>query len=1061
MAKVNIVDAAKELEERAQALFSRINQSHADVGETLQGVRVKERELRAKEEAERSARLERERQERLMEVLSSDRDLAVHIGGDDSVFEDAPKEKKAEPSKQHAAPSEKHAEKAEKAEEKSAPKAAEAPVQKPQEPVKEQPAVRQEAPVELKSEPKTELKAEPKSESKAEPKPESSAKEEQQTPEPRVQKTPPAQGGYQQHTIDPAMYQQRPQGSYQQRPQGGYQQRPQGEGYQQRPQGGYQQRPQGGYQQRPQGEGYQQRPQGEGYQQRPQGGYQQRPQGEGYQQRPQGGYQQRPQGGYQQRPQGEGFQQRPQGGYQQRPQGGGFQQGGYQQRPQGGGFQQGGYQQRPQGGGFQQGGYQQRPQGGGFQQGGYQQRPQGGGFQRPQGEGFQRRPGMGAKPAAPIAPAVGKEKVSNYDPNKSNYTRNYEAEKKARTKKAIQKEAVPIARAAWDEDAPMGSSRRKPRKQLQPQHRPEPVIIEKAVITTETITVKDLSEKIGKPAGEIIKKLFMLGIIATINQEIDFDTCELIASEYGIAMELQLTKTFEEVLQDSSDEQDAPETLMDRPPVVTIMGHVDHGKTSLLDAIRNARVTEGEAGGITQHIGAYTVDCNGRSITFIDTPGHEAFTSMRARGAQVTDIVILVVAADDGIKPQTVEAINHAKAAGVPIVVALNKMDRPEADPDRVKQQLTEYSLVSEEWGGDTICVPVSAKTQMGLDTLLEMVLLQADVLELKANPKRLAKGTIIEAQLDKGRGPIATVLVQNGTLRVGDTIVAGTAYGRVRAMMDDKGRRVQEAGPSQPVEVLGFSEVPAAGDILNVAEIDKLSRQVAEERRDKIKAEQLKNLSKVSLDDLFSQIAEGEIKDLNIIVKADVQGSVEAVKQALEKLSNEEVRVRCIHGGVGAITGSDIMFASASNAIIIGFNVRMDNVARVAAEKEKVDVRMYRIIYNAIEDVQNAMKGMFKPVFKEVELGRISVRNTFKVSGVGTIAGAYVQEGKVARNAQVRVVRDGIVIHEGKIASLKRFKDDVKEVAQGYECGIGIEGFNDLLEGDSIEAFVMEEVKK
>ena len=1021
MAKVNIVDAAKELEERAQALFSRINQSHADVGETLQGVRVKERELRAKEEAERSARLERERQERLMEVLSSDRDLAVHIGGDDSVFEDAPKEKKAEPSKQHAAPSEKHAEKAEKAEEKSAPKAAEAPVQKPQEPVKEQPAVRQEAPVELKSEPKTELKAEPKSESKAEPKPESSAKEEQQTPEPRVQKTPPAQGGYQQHTIDPAMYQQRPQGSYQQRPQGGYQQRPQGEGYQQRPQGGYQQRPQGGYQQRPQGEGYQQRPQG--------------------------GYQQRPQGGYQQRPQGEGFQQRPQGGY--------------QQRPQGGGFQQGGYQQRPQGGGFQQGGYQQRPQGGGFQQGGYQQRPQGGGFQRPQGEGFQRRPGMGAKPAAPIAPAVGKEKVSNYDPNKSNYTRNYEAEKKARTKKAIQKEAVPIARAAWDEDAPMGSSRRKPRKQLQPQHRPEPVIIEKAVITTETITVKDLSEKIGKPAGEIIKKLFMLGIIATINQEIDFDTCELIASEYGIAMELQLTKTFEEVLQDSSDEQDAPETLMDRPPVVTIMGHVDHGKTSLLDAIRNARVTEGEAGGITQHIGAYTVDCNGRSITFIDTPGHEAFTSMRARGAQVTDIVILVVAADDGIKPQTVEAINHAKAAGVPIVVALNKMDRPEADPDRVKQQLTEYSLVSEEWGGDTICVPVSAKTQMGLDTLLEMVLLQADVLELKANPKRLAKGTIIEAQLDKGRGPIATVLVQNGTLRVGDTIVAGTAYGRVRAMMDDKGRRVQEAGPSQPVEVLGFSEVPAAGDILNVAEIDKLSRQVAEERRDKIKAEQLKNLSKVSLDDLFSQIAEGEIKDLNIIVKADVQGSVEAVKQALEKLSNEEVRVRCIHGGVGAITGSDIMFASASNAIIIGFNVRMDNVARVAAEKEKVDVRMYRIIYNAIEDVQNAMKGMFKPVFKEVELGRISVRNTFKVSGVGTIAGAYVQEGKVARNAQVRVVRDGIVIHEGKIASLKRFKDDVKEVAQGYECGIGIEGFNDLLEGDSIEAFVMEEVKK
>ncbi len=1048
MAKVNIVDAAKELEERAQALFSRISQSHADVGETLQGVRVKERELRAKEEAERTARMERERQERLMEVLSSDRDLAVHIGGDDSVFEDAPKEKKTEQPKQPVAASEKPAEKAEA---KPVEKAAEAPAPKSQEPVKEQPAVRQEAPVAVQKEavpePKTEVKATKEEQQPAEPQ----AQRPQQAAEPQSQRPQqPAQGGYQQHAIDPAMYQQRPQGGgYQQ---GGYQQRPQGEGYQQRPQGGYQQRPQGeGYQQRPQG-GYQQRPQGEGYQQRPQGGYQQRPQGEGYQQRPQGGYQQRPQGG--------GYQQ---GGYQQRPQGGGYQQGGYQQRPQGGGYQQGGYQQRPQGGGFQQGGYQQRPQGGGFQQGGYQQRPQGGGGfqQRPQGEGFQRRPAMGAKPAAPIAPAAGKEKVSNYDPNKSNYTRNYEAEKKARNKKAIQKEAVPIARAAWDEDAPMGSSRRKPRKQMQPQHRPEPVIIEKAVITTETITVKDLSEKIGKPAGEIIKKLFMLGTIATINQEIDFDTCELIASEYGIALEQQIAKTYEEVLQDSSDEQDAPETLMERAPVVTIMGHVDHGKTSLLDAIRNARVTEGEAGGITQHIGAYTVECNGRSITFIDTPGHEAFTSMRARGAQVTDIVILVVAADDGIKPQTVEAINHAKAAGVPIIVALNKMDRPEADPDRVKQQLTEYSLVSEEWGGDTICVPVSAKTQMGLDTLLEMVLLQADVLELKANPNRLAKGTIIEAQLDKGRGPIATVLVQNGTLRVGDTIVAGTAYGRVRAMMDDKGHRVQEAGPSQPVEVLGFSEVPAAGDILNVAEIDKLSRQVAEERRDKIKAEQLKNLSKVSLDDLFSQIAEGEIKDLNIIVKADVQGSVEAVKQALEKLSNEEVRVRCIHGGVGAITGSDIMFASASNAIIIGFNVRMDNVARVAAEKEKVDVRMYRIIYNAIEDVQNAMKGMFKPVFKEVELGRISVRNTFKVTGVGTIAGAYVQEGKVARNAQVRVVRDGIVIHEGKISSLKRFKDDVKEVAQGYECGIGIESFNDLLEGDTIEAFVMEEVKK
>ena len=766
--------------------------------------------------------------------------------------------------------------------------------------------------------------------------------------------------------------------------------------------------------------------------QRTQSGYQAQPQAQtAYQQR---GNQQRPagQGGYQQRPAGQGgYQQRPagQGGYQQRPAG----QGGYQQRPAG----QGGYQQRPAG----QGGYQQRPAG----QGGYQQRPAGQG-------GYQQRPA-----AAPI-PAAGKEQRS-FDANKSAHTRTRDDERnKAKNKKTLMKEFAPMARG-WDEDGAYGSKKKK--KQQAPIHKPEPVKIEKAVITSETITVKELSEKIGKPAAEIIKKLFILGIMATINQEIDFDTCSLIASDYGIELEHNVAKTFEEVLQESSDEVDESTELVERPPVVTIMGHVDHGKTSLLDAIRNSSVTEGEAGGITQHIGAYTVTCNGRTITFIDTPGHEAFTSMRARGAQVTDIVILVVAADDGIMPQTVEAINHAKAANVPIIVAINKMDRETANPERVKQQLTEHGLVSEEWGGDTICVPVSAKTQMGLDSLLEMVLLEADVLELKANPNRLAKGTIIEAELDKGRGPIATVLVQNGTLKIGDTIVAGTAYGRVRAMVDDKGKRVTKAGPSQPVEVLGFSEVPAAGDILNVAEIDKLSRQVAEERRDKQKAEPLKNLSKVSLDDLFSQIAEGQIKDLNIIVKADVQGSVEAVKQALEKLSNDEVRVRCIHGGVGAITGSDIMFASASNAIIIGFNVRPDAAARAAAEKEKVDMRLYRIIYNAIEDIEKAMKGMFKPVYEENTLGRISVRNTFKVSGVGTIAGAYVQDGKVTRNAQIRVVRDGIVIHEGKIASLKRFKDDAKEVAAGYECGIGIENFNDIREGDTIEAFEMVEVKR
>ena len=672
--------------------------------------------------------------------------------------------------------------------------------------------------------------------------------------------------------------------------------------------------------------------------------------------------------------------------------------------------------------------------------------------QRPAAQGgYQARPA--ARTAEP-APVPGRDQGKNRGFQKPN---NRDEERKApKNKKTIMKEN---SRAGgWDDDTPMG---RKQKRKQQPVHKPEPIKIEKAVLTTEMITVKDLSEKIGKPAAEIIKKLFILGIMATINQEIDYDTCSLIAADYGIELELNIAKTAEDVLNESVEEADAEENLVSRPPVVTIMGHVDHGKTSLLDAFRESSITEGEAGGITQHIGAYTVSCNGRTITFIDTPGHEAFTSMRARGAQVTDIVILVVAADDGIMPQTVEAINHAKAAEVPIIVAINKIDKDTANPDRVIQQLTEYGLVTEEWGGDTICVPVSAKKRMNLDTLLEMVLLQADVLELRANPSRAARGTIIEAELDKGRGPVATVLVQNGTLKIGDPIVAGIAFGRVRAMMDDKGRRVAEAGPSQPVEVLGFGEVPAAGDVMNVAEVDKLSRQVAEERRDRMKAEQLKNMSKVSLDDLFSQIAAGNVKDLNIIVKADVQGTVEAIKQALEKLSNEEVRVRCIHGGVGAITGSDIVFASASNALVIGFNVRPDAAAREAAEREKVDMRTYSVIYNVIEDVEAAMKGMFAPVFKEVALGTIEVRNTFKVSGVGTIAGAYVKDGKVARSAQVRVVRGGIVIHEGKIASLKRFKDDAKEVASGYECGIGIENFNDIREGDIIEAFVMEQIQR
>ena len=704
-------------------------------------------------------------------------------------------------------------------------------------------------------------------------------------------------------------------------------------------------------------------------------------------------------------------------------------------------------QQRPQGS------FQQRPQQG-------QGRPQtGSGQQRPQG-GYQSRtapadmtPGRSGQRSGIRAVVIGDNKPAE---NKRPYETK---EKKAKNKKAMQKEAAPD-KSSWDDEGPMGN-RRKAQSKKPVQAKPAPVVIEHAVITGDAITVKELSEKIGKPAAEIIKKLFLLGIMATINQDIDFDTCELIASDYNITLEKQVAKTFEDVLADNAEEKDSEDQLVPRPPVVTIMGHVDHGKTSLLDAFRHSSVAAGEAGGITQHIGAYTVMCNGRQITFIDTPGHEAFTSMRARGAQVTDIVILVVAADDGIMPQTIEAINHAKAAGVPIIVAINKIDRPNADPERVTQQLTEYGLVSEDWGGDTIVVPVSAKQKTNLDTLLEMVLLQADVMELKANPNRLAKGTIVEAKLDKSRGPIATVLVQNGTLKKGDTIIAGTAFGRVRAMIDDKGRTVNTAGPSCPVEILGFNEVPEAGDIMNVADADKLTRQVAEERRDKIKAAQIKAKERVSLDDLFSQMAEGDLKDLNIIVKADVQGSVEAIKQAFEKLSNEEVRVRVIHGAVGAITESDIVFASASNAIVIGFNVRPDAAAKAAAEKEKVDVRTYRVIYSAIEDIQAAMKGMFKPVFKEVDMGRAAVRNTFRISGVGTVAGAYVQDGKITRSAQVRVVRDGVILYDGKLAALKRFKDDVKEVAAGYECGISFENFNDVREGDIIEAYSMEQVEK
>ena len=653
-----------------------------------------------------------------------------------------------------------------------------------------------------------------------------------------------------------------------------------------------------------------------------------------------------------------------------------------------------------------------------------------------------------------LVPAVEKERVSNYDPNKKQYVRQNDPERAANRNNRRRDSGM--MNGGMDDEFVRGKKKKKAAQKTFI----EPVKIEKAVMTAETITVRDLTERIGKPAGEIIKKLMMLGIIATINNELDYDTASLVASEFGVELELKLHETAEDALE-KEDVEDAETDLVPRPPVVTIMGHVDHGKTSLLDYIRKTRVTAGEAGGITQHIGAYTVDLKGQQITFLDTPGHEAFTSMRMRGAQATDIAVLVVAADDGVMPQTIEAISHAKSAGVQIIVAINKIDKVGANVERIKQQLTEYELVCEDWGGDTIMVPVSAVTGEGVEQLLEMILLVAEVQDYRANPNRKARGIIIEARLDKGRGPVATVLVKNGTLKVGDTIVAGTAYGRVRAMTNDRGERVKTAGPSDPVEVIGFNDVPDAGDTISAVDDDKLSRQVAEERKDKLRAALIKDQTKTTLDDLFNQISAGQIKDLNIIIKADVQGSVEAVRQSLEKLSNDEVRVRTIHGGVGAITETDVMLASTANAIIIGFNVRPDNNAREMAEREKIDVRLYRVIYQAIEDVQNAMKGMLAPKFKEVLLGHATVRQTFKVSGVGTIAGAYVTDGKIARNAQIRLLRDNVVVHEGKIDSLKRFKDDAKEVNANYECGIGIENYNDVKENDVIECFVMEEIEK
>ena len=579
------------------------------------------------------------------------------------------------------------------------------------------------------------------------------------------------------------------------------------------------------------------------------------------------------------------------------------------------------------------------------------------------------------------------------------------------------------------------------------------------VITVpEEITVGDLAAMLKRTAAEVIKKLFSLGMMATVNQVIDFDTAEIVATELGAKVKKEVVVTIEDRIID--DHEDNEEDLLPRSPVVCVMGHVDHGKTSLLDAIKNTSVTATEAGGITQHLGAYRVNLNGQDITFLDTPGHAAFTAMRARGAMATDIAILVVAADDGIMPQTIEAINHAKAAGVAVVVAINKMDKPDASPDKIMQQLTEHELIPEEWGGDVICVPVSAKTKMNIDTLLESVLLVAEMKELKANPNRAGKGIVIEARLDKGRGPVATLLVQNGTLKSGDIIVAGTAVGRVRVMTDDKGRKVTEAGPSVPVEITGLAEVPIGGDQFDCVSDEKLARELVEQRKTQQKEEEFRSMQKVTLDNLFDSINAGSLKDLNIIVKADVQGSVEAVRQSLEKLSNEEVRVKVIHGGVGAVNESDVMLANASNALIVGFNVRPDSVAETHAERDGVEMRMYRVIYDCIEEVEAAIKGMLAPKFRDVEMGKAEVRNVFKLSSAGTIAGSYVIDGKITRNSKIRVVRDGIVIFEDEIASLKRFKDDQREVATGYECGIGLVKFNDIKEGDILEAYIVEEYK-
>ena len=794
---------------------------------------------------------------------------------------------------------------------------------------------------------------------------------------------------------------------------------------------------------RPQGSRNGQRPQGNGNGQgrsQGNGNRQERPQNGNSQGRPQGNGQGRPQNGNrQERPQGNGNGQgRPQNGNRQdRPQG--ENRDNRQRRnPNGPRNGQDQRQGRP-GDGRRDGGFQNR----GDRRDNRDNRDNRDGREmRDNGRRDDRRK---SSPSIP-APAIAEQKPSRNKPKdahkKKEYNRNEENEDRLQKgKKGKNNNAQP--------------------KMVKPQPKKEVVEEQiKQITIPEVLTIQELADAMKIQPSVIVKKLFMQGKIVTVNQEIDYETAEEIALEFDVLCEKEeVVDVIEELLKE--DEEDEKK-MKKRPPVVCVMGHVDHGKTSLLDKIRDTHVIAGEAGGITQHIGASVVEINGEKITFLDTPGHEAFTAMRMRGANSTDIAILVVAADDGVMPQTVEAINHAKAAGIEIVVAINKIDKPSANIDRVKQELTEYELIPEDWGGSTICVPVSAHTGEGIKELLEMVLLTAEVMELKANPNRRARGLVIEAELDKGKGPVATVLVQKGTLRVGDPIAAGSAYGKVRAMMDDQGRRVKEAGPSMPVEILGLNDVPNAGEVFVGCKNDKDARSFAETFISQNKIKKLEETkSKMSLDDLFNQIQEGNLKELGIVVKADVQGSVEAIKQSLVKLSNEEVVVKIIHGGVGAINESDVTLAAASNAIIIGFNVRPDATAKETAEREGVDVRLYRVIYNAIEDVESAMKGMLEPVFEEKVLGHAEVRQTFKASGVGTIAGSYVLDGTFERDCQARIVRDGVVIYDGKLASLKRFKDDVKEVKAGYECGFVFERFNDVKEGDQVEAFKMVEVPR